>query len=242
LVAAITSGSLSLFATMADAFMDLASTGLLVFTGVVAKKKNLHKYPTGKRRFETLSIIAFSCMMGALSLELIVSMAALLYAYCSSVSYYNSAKVLAQDHRNDIILNTVGIALSVCGQYVRWWMDPVGAILIATWILRSWSMTAFENIQMVVGKAPETSFLKRLTYIAMTHSPKIQQVDTVRAYSSGAGYFVEVDVVLPPETPLCDAHDVGEALQIKIEKLSNVERSFVHLDYETTHKPEHKTE
>jgi hypothetical protein len=44
------------------------------------------------------------------------------------------------------------------------------------------------------------------------------------------------------ETPLWESHDIGESLQIKLEKLVNVERAFVHVDYETSHKPEHHKE
>ena len=39
--------------------------------------------------------------------------------------------------------------------------------------------------------------------------------------------------------PLKEAHDIGEQLQIKIEKMEDVERAFVHLDYEWDHKAEH---
>lgn len=39
--------------------------------------------------------------------------------------------------------------------------------------------------------------------------------------------------------PLKEAHTIGEALQMKIEKLTEVERAFVHLDHECDHKPEH---
>ena len=41
---------------------------------------------------------------------------------------------------------------------------------------------------------------------------------------------------------LCQAHDIGESLQLKIEHLTEVERAFVHLDYECEHSPfsEHK--
>jgi divalent metal cation (Fe/Co/Zn/Cd) transporter len=162
--------------------------------------------------------------------------------YCSALSRYPTAKIFSQDHRNDIALNSFGIALSLLGQYVIWWADPLGAIIIAGLILRSWSETAMEHIQMIVGKSADPVFLSRVTYIAMTHSDEILQVDTCRAYHSGAGYFVEVDIALSPEMPLCQAHDIGESLQVKIEKLANVERAFVHLDYETTHKPEHKVE
>ena len=38
-------------------------------------------------------------------------------------------------------------------------------------------------------------------------------------------------------TPLWKAHDVSQQLQDKIEVLPNVERAFVHVDYETTHQP-----
>lgn len=39
------------------------------------------------------------------------------------------------------------------------------------------------------------------------------------------------------ETRLKESHDISEALQIEIEKLDNVERAFVHVDYEGTHAP-----
>lgn len=50
--------------------------------------------------------------------------------------------------------------------------------------------------------------------------------------------LVEVDIVLPPEMLLHEAHDIGEALQHKLEMLPEVERAHVHLDYETDHGPE----
>ncbi|KAJ3098790.1 hypothetical protein HDU96_010937 [Phlyctochytrium bullatum] len=269
LVAAIVSGSLALFATMADSFMDIASSLVLVITGVAAgskKGKDQHKYPTGRKRFETAGIIVFSCIMGALSVQLVIEGAralisknrdvelgplslslvgvalgckVFLYFYCAALSQFQTARILAQDHLNDLVLNAFGIGLSVLGNYVVWWIDPSGAILIALLILRSWSGTAMEHVQMLVGKSASPAFLSKVTYLAMTH-PEVMQVDTVRAYHAGEGFFVEVDIVLPPEMPLYRAHDIGESLQIKLEDLKEVERAFVHLDYETTHKPEHK--
>lgn len=49
----------------------------------------------------------------------------------------------------------------------------------------------------------------------------------------------QVDIELPEDLPLKEAHAIGESLQIKIEELAEVERAFVHLDYECDHKPEH---
>jgi len=46
LVAAIISGSLSLLATMADSFMDLLSSGVLLFAERAANRTSFINYPT----------------------------------------------------------------------------------------------------------------------------------------------------------------------------------------------------
>lgn len=73
----------------------------------------------------------------------------------------------------------------------------------------------------------------------MTHSPMITGIDTVRAYYSGPRIIVEVDVVMDPDETLRAIHDVAEELQMKLERLPDVERAYVHIDFETSHKPEH---
>jgi divalent metal cation (Fe/Co/Zn/Cd) transporter len=74
----------------------------------------------------------------------------------------------------------------------------------------------------------------------MTHDPLIEQVDTVRGYHAGNNLYVEVDVVMPRETRLVESHDVGEALQNKLEKMPDIDRAFVHVDHEFEHYPEHR--
>ncbi|RIA95410.1 cation efflux family-domain-containing protein [Glomus cerebriforme] len=269
LYAAISSGSLSLFATMADSFMDILSNSILLFAGRAANAKNILRYPTGKSRMETAGIIVFSSLMCTVSIELIIEAIKnivgnekpvdvhplavicvgsalgakfLLFLYCFSQRQFPSARILAQDHRNDLFINSIGLTMSLLSKRVKPWMDPVGAIIVALFILRSWITTAYEQIQLIVGKSADSGFLNRVTYIALTHHPKVLQVDTCKAYHAGNNFFVEVDIVMDRETPLWESHDIGESLQIKLEKLINVERAFVHVDYETSHKPEHHKE
>ncbi|KAG2195665.1 hypothetical protein INT47_002904 [Mucor saturninus] len=266
LVAAITSGSLSIFSTMADAFMDLLSSLVLMWAAKQASKSNLTKYPAGKSRMETIGIIVFACLMSCVALFLIIEAAQklgesshspdlkplaiafvsaalavklLLYIYCKTISQFSSARVLAQDHRNDLLVNGLGLTTGIVGSRVAAWVDPVGSIVIALIILHSWTSTLFEHIPLVVGKSADTTFLNLITYIALTH-PGVIQVDTCRAYHAGNNLFVEVDIVLPPNMELRTSHDIGEALQQKLESLPDVERAFVHVDYETLHKPEHQ--
>ncbi|CAF4376778.1 unnamed protein product, partial [Adineta steineri] len=85
-------------------------------------------------------------------------------------------------------------------------------------------------------------FISQITWLTYHHSPLIEKIDTVRAFYFGTSYLVEVDIVLPEDMLLKQAHDIGEGLQKKIEDLPEVERAFVHLDYEFDHHPadEHK--
>nr|XP_029120253.1 metal tolerance protein 5 isoform X3 [Elaeis guineensis] len=110
---------------------------------------------------------------------------------------------------------------------------------LALYTIRTWSTTVLENVNSLVGRSAAPEFLQKLTYLCRNHHNAIRQIDTVRAYTFGSNYFVEVDIILPSDMPLREAHDIGEALQVKLERLPEIERAFVHLDYEFTHRPEH---
>ncbi|KAK9718610.1 hypothetical protein K7432_005332 [Basidiobolus ranarum] len=267
LYAAISSHSLSILATMAESFMDALSSAVLVYAARAIAKSNLLKYPVGKARLETVGVIIFSALMGTLSLGLMIEgvralilhdhspalgtggiiciaialgVKTVLFFYCRTLIDSPSAQACAQDHMNDVFVNTFGLIAAVLGTKIAWWVDPAGALAIALLIMKSWTSTAYENIELLVGKSADPNFLKKITYIALTHNPKVLQVDTCRAYYAGSNLLVEVDIVLAPETPLIESHEIGESLQIKLEALPNVERAFVHVDHEASHYPEHQ--
>ncbi|KAF2651708.1 cation diffusion facilitator 1 [Lophiostoma macrostomum CBS 122681] len=163
-----------------------------------------------------------------------------LFLYCWAIrNMYSQVRILWEDHRNDLFINGFGILTSVGGAKLKWWLDPMGAILLSVLIIFLWSRTAYSEFQLLIGVSADTNMLQLITYISMTHSPSVHQIDTVRAYHSGPRLIVEVDIVMDPEETLRATHDVAEELQIKLESLPNVERAYVHVDYETDHAPEH---
>jgi len=117
----------------------------------------------------------------------------------------------------------------------------MGAIILSFLIAFLWLRTAYSEFQLLIGVSAETGFLQHITYISMTHSPMINSLDTVRAWHSGPRLIVEVDVVMDKSMTVEASHDVAEALQMKLESLPEVERCYVHVDYETSHAPEHFT-
>ncbi|KAF4587914.1 cation diffusion facilitator 1 [Ophiocordyceps camponoti-floridani] len=155
--------------------------------------------------------------------------------YCFFYRRFPSVHVFFVDHRNDIVVNVFGLVMSIVGDRFVWYLDPVGAICIALLILVSWSANAFEQAGLLAGRSAPTAYISKLIYVSLTHSSHILKVDTCRAYHAGQNYYVEIDVVMDAETPLLVSHDVGQSLQRKLEGLADVERAFVHIDYEHEH-------
>ncbi|KAH7839017.1 hypothetical protein Vadar_033804 [Vaccinium darrowii] len=266
--ATIKSGSIAIAASTLDSLLDLMAGGILWFTHLSMTNINIYKYPIGKLRVQPVGIIIFAAIMATLGFQILVQaveelvkdkasekmttdqliwlftimlMATVvklaLWLYCRT-SGSDIVRAYAKDHYFDVITNVVGLAAAVLGDKVLWWIDPAGAIVLAIYTITNWSGTVLENAVSLVGQSATPEVLQKLTYLVIRH-PKVKRIDTVRAYTFGVLYFVEVDIELPEELPLKEAHTIGETLQIKLEKLPEVERAFVHLDYECEHKPEH---
>ncbi|CAI9092478.1 OLC1v1027730C2 [Oldenlandia corymbosa var. corymbosa] len=267
--ASIQSGSLAIIASTLDSLLDLLSGFILWFTAFSMQTQNPYQYPIGKRRMQPLGILVFASVMATLGLQIILEsvrtlisdedgfsltkaqekwvvgimlsvtvVKLLLVFYCRSFTN-EIVKAYAQDHFFDVITNIIGLIAALLANSITGWIDPVGAIILALYTIRTWSLTVLENVNSLVGRSATPEYLQKLTYLCWNHHKAIRHIDTVRAYTFGSHYFVEVDIVLPADMPLQEAHDIGEALQEKLELLPEIERAFVHLDYEYSHKPEH---
>ena len=107
--------------------------------------------------------------------------------------------------------------------------------------MSNWGKTVVDNVRSLIGRTAPPEYLAKLTYLIWNHHKEIKHIETVRAYTFGCQYFVEVHIVLPQDMSLDQAHDIGETLEEKLEQLPGVERAFVHVDFDTTHQLEHKS-
>ncbi|URE13526.1 Cation efflux family [Musa troglodytarum] len=267
--ATIRTGSIAIAASTLDSLLDLMAGGILWFTHLSMRNINIYKYPIGKLRVQPVGIIIFAAVMATLGFQVFVQalerlienkpadkmtsaqlvwlysimltatfVKLALWLYCRT-SGNKIVRAYAKDHYFDVVTNILGLAAAILGDKFYWWIDPAGAIILAIYTITNWSGTVWENAVSLVGQSAPPEMLQKLTYLVIRHHPRIKRVDTVRAYTFGVLYFVEVDIELPEDLPLKEAHAIGESLQIKIEELPEVERAFVHLDFECDHKPEH---
>ncbi|KAK9941367.1 hypothetical protein M0R45_017973 [Rubus argutus] len=266
--ATVKSGSLAIAASTLDSLLDLMAGGILWFTHLAMKNVNIYKYPIGKLRVQPVGIIIFAAIMATLGFQVLLQaveeliaddpsekmssdqlvwlyvimlfatvVKLALWLYCRT-SRNKIVRAYSEDHYFDVVTNIVGLVAAVLADKYYWWIDPTGAIILAVYTIVNWSKTVMENAVSLVGQSAPPEFLQTLTYVVIRH-PQVKRIDTVRAYTFGVLYFVEVDIELPEKLSLKESHAIGEALQIKLEKLEEVERAFVHLDFECDHKPEH---
>lgn len=200
LYGAIASGSLSLFTTMADAIFDPCSNLTLLLCNKAVNRVNPRKFPAGKARIETAGNICFCCLMTSVSFILIafscrdlvagsdnptgefhlpsviavvVAFATkfVLFMYCFALRHQVSQiRILWEDHRNDLIINGFGILTSVGGSKLRWWIDPMGAIILSVLISGLWLTTAYHEFQLLIGVTADTKMQQLITYICTSSS------------------------------------------------------------------------
>jgi divalent metal cation (Fe/Co/Zn/Cd) transporter len=179
---------------------------------------------------------SISATLGILAAVVVVKAA--LFTICYKLrSVSSSCAALAVDHLNDVVSNSATlIAVGLASAYpIVWWLDPAACIILSAIMLFVWAYAGREQALLLTSTIATPSQLSNITYIAF-HTKAIIFVDTVMAYSVGSRLQVEVDIGLERDMPLFQAHDIGEALTLRLEKLDDVERAFVHLDFEFEHK------
>lgn len=195
LYGAVSSGSLSLFTTMADSIFDPLSGVMLLMAHRAVDKVDPRRYPSGRARISTAGNIVFSFIMFSVSLVLIVMSArdlaagseeetngfhfpaviAVAVAFATKLGLfflcwtvkdtYSQVDILWRDHRNDLFINGFGILTSVGGSKLKWWIDPLGAIVLSLLIAYLWLHTAYDEFQLLIGVTADREVLQHVTYI-----------------------------------------------------------------------------
>jgi hypothetical protein len=53
--------------------------------------------------------------------------------------------VVMQDHNFDMLTNIAGLGAALLADQFYWWIDPVGAMILAIYTIVEWSKTVLEN-------------------------------------------------------------------------------------------------
>ena len=200
-------------------------------------------------RLPSQTALTLAALAAIVLLKLILFLACWLHRARSA-----TVAALALDHVSDAATNAVALVASLLSGTARGqqlcggpaaasFVDPVGAAIIALAVAFAWGLATWDHVTKLIGRHASAAFVGRVReVIARESAGALVQVDALRCYHAGENVLVEVEVVVPPETPVRVAHDVGLAMQDEIERMPEVERAFVHVDYERRRTPEHRAD
>ncbi|KAG1691295.1 hypothetical protein DVH05_027158 [Phytophthora capsici] len=219
----------------------IVAASVMVLASIVfiqeSARKLIDGFTSGEPEAPSLSTAAIVIVVTAV----IVKIGLMIYSAWILKSTFSAAvEAIHQDNLNDTISNSFAIAAYIVAavESEAWYVDPAGAILIFIYIMVSWGKMAWEQVTQLVGVCASEDFVLQVKELSRHHHPSMT-LDIVRAYHFGSKYLVELEVVVPAEMSVKDAHDIALQLQFKVENLDEVERAFVHVDYQSRDYDEH---
>ncbi len=156
----------------------------------------------------------------------------ILYIYTCRVCKRTGSTALqasSVDHRNDLLIEAAvlfGIVASNIGYSI---FDPLVAIIIGIYIIKSGYSVGRDNIRFLMGDAPSEDLFLKIEKEAKSVTGVIGLND-VRAHYVGTEVQVEIHIYVDKDKNVRQAHDIGKKVQSKIELMDDISRAFVHID------------
>ena len=242
----------------ADSLFDVATAGMLLWAVRVGQEPPDAEHPFGHHRAEPIAALIAAVMAGVLAVEVIRSAVGALLtgdrarlelwlvgvfaakvvaktligqlARASSRRHPSPAMdALAVDARNDVIVSAVAV-LGFFAARMGWpaldaWLAIPAAVMIA------WAgyELAADNVSLLMGRAPDPERLRILESMARGIEG-VRDVHDVRAQFLGTHLQVYLHVVVAPTLSVLEAHDIGEAVERRLQREDDVHHCFVHID------------
>jgi cation diffusion facilitator family transporter len=219
-----------------EAFAVLACGTIMVFASLEVVQfsiVDLWRGTRGERPRLSVDAVMFTILGVGIAAK------GVLWVICRAAAQQHGAgggtlEALAEDHLNDVWSNAGAVITgAIAGTHAAvWWLDPVGGIVISVVIILRWLHLSWEQVKQVTGHTAPPEFIELVNAIAVAHSTLLV-LDVSRAYHVGSRFNVEMEIVLPGVLTVSESHDIALGLQHKIEELKEVERAFVHVDYQS---------
>jgi cation diffusion facilitator family transporter len=247
-------GSDQALAQAADSLLDCAGAVALAYAVRVARQPRDEQHPFGHTRAEPLGALAIAMLASLLAFEVLSTAVrslwqgaemqptlGLLAGFLGKVVFkgivYSLAvgrpgpalEALSVDARNDVLLGLVAVISFVSARLGWQAADAWLSLPVALYIGRSGYLLGRENVDRLMGKAPDLDRQSALRHLAEA-SPGVLAVNDLRAHFLGTELSVEMDIVVSDELTVRQAHDIGEAVQLRIEAEPDVIHCAVHID------------
>jgi ferrous-iron efflux pump FieF len=245
----LTTGSVSLLSTLIDSTLDLAASlvNLIAIRQAIQPPDREHRFGHGKaeplaglaqsgfvlgsagfllvhagERLVRPTTISNTEMGYAVMVLSIVSTLGLVLYLRFVVRRTGSLAISADSlhYSIDLLTNMAVIVALVLSARFGWlWADPLIAIAIAVFILRSAWQILKQSLNLLMDRELPDEDRERIRRIARSH-PEVIDIHDLRTRSSGTHVFIQFHLELDGNMTLLDAHTISDQV------MSGVERAF----------------
>lgn len=137
-------------------------------------------------------------------------------------------RAAAIDCRNDVFIATQGLIAVVVAELRVPALDTISALLIGAYILYSGHHIGMENLDYLMGRAPDEALLRQIREVARG-VPGVRDIGEVKGHYVGTFVHVELTAIVDGTLSTVQSHDVCEAARAAVEAVAAVDRAFVHI-------------
>ncbi len=265
LAVAIFTGSLGILADSIHSSLDLVAS-LFCYLGIrKASEPSDKTHHYGHERFENLSSIIQSILLGITSisifyeayakfttgnnevtssvigiivmlLTLVIDFKVSEYLHKKSAQTNSTALEADAFHFTADMYSAVAVIIGLAATALGYPIaDIIAAVVVAIIMLYISLNIGKESALVLLDQAPSDEKLNQLSQLISKY-PGVLSFHSLRARTAGRKIFVDVSVHLKANLPLVDAHNVAENLENEIlEKCPDVKEVVVHMEPEAPH-------
>ncbi|MFQ5480538.1 MAG: cation diffusion facilitator family transporter [Thermodesulfobacteriota bacterium] len=256
--AGLVSGSIALISESINSLSDIVSSVSTFICVRISEKQADEGHPFGHSRAEPVAGLVIAILAGILGFEILKeSVTRFFYPHTPVVGFFalsvpvitiivkifmavyfrktgrdiNSPalRATAIDSLMDIFVAAAALAGLIGASMGYPVLDPLAGLVISLWIMYTGYSIGMENIDYLMGKAPEPALLREIERETLSVEG-VKAFNTVRAHYVGNFIHVEIHVEVDKMLPTIDSHDIGEEVEKRVEGIESIQKTFVHLD------------
>ena len=245
------------FAQFADSALDVVTAGLLAWTVRLSAKPEDSNHHFGHKRAQPVGALVAAVLTGVLAAEVVQHAigalwggavvefdALILWTFLAKVGFKSviwlvasrlvspaqpAMKALAIDARNDVLTSGAAVAGFVAARYGATQLDAWLALPLAALIAWSGLQLAMDNVRLLMGEAPSEQRQREIVALASSIAG-VRGRPELRAHYVGTEMHVHVAIEVDAALTVGEAHDIGEAVRLRLEVEPDISRCSVHID------------
>lgn len=245
------------FAQFADSLLDMVTAVVLGWTVRLSVKPEDSNHHFGHKRAQPVGALVAAVLTGVLAAEVIQRAVGallddaaakfdslILWTFLAKVAFklvvwfaairvssptQPAVKALAIDARNDVLTSGAAVLGFLAARYGATQLDAWLALPLGALIAWSGFQLAVDNVRLLMGEAP--SEVRQREIVALASSVTgVRGKPDLRAHYVGTEMHVHIAIAVDAALTVGEAHDIGEAVRLRVEAEPDISRCLVHID------------